>query len=384
MNVRKGIGFQRAAIWFLRIALGWILVLVIGFKYKKTKPKSKTYLLLANHNSDLDPIMLIMGTGRHARFVASANVLKGFLGGILRLVFAPIPRYKGAAADDTVALIKENLSQGISVAMFPEGNKSWAGETGYISPRTARLVKESGVALVTYRLDGDYMKKPRWAKYSRKGPVFGTLVKEYTADELKNMSEDKIYEAICGDLRADDYAFQRKRHIPYRGKNLAEGMELTGFLCPCCKRFDVVKTEGNTVFCDCGMTATVDEEGFLHSDTLPFDSLLSWHRWEKGYLLENAPSLTGLITKDEHVVVKQNGRFLSDDATVSFYPDRIEIAAEKSYVFPLSGIAKMGAFRTTRVYFSGEQGYIELFKQSGISGIKYFTLWRVLEKKSIL
>ena len=79
MSVKKGIGFQRAVIFVLRYTVGWIFALLIGFRYKKHKPKSKSYLLLANHNSDLDPIMLIMGTGRHARFVASANILKGFL-----------------------------------------------------------------------------------------------------------------------------------------------------------------------------------------------------------------------------------------------------------------------------------------------------------------
>ena len=201
--------------------------------------------------------------------------------------------------------------------MFPEGNKSWAGETGYVSPRTARLVKESGAALVTYRLDGDYMKNPRWAKYSRKGPVFGSLVKEYTAEELAEMSEEKIYDAICSDLHVDDYAFQKEKHIPYKGKALAERMELAGYLCPCCKRFDTVKSKGNKVFCDCGMEATADEEGFLHSEKLPFNNVLSWSRWEKSFLLENGRSYTGRVTKDEHVVAKKNGKELEHDATVS-------------------------------------------------------------------
>lgn len=383
MNVRKGIGFQRAVIFVLRITIGWILALMIGFKYKKTKPKSETYLLLANHNSDLDPIMLVMGTGRHVRFVASANILKGFLGKLLRIFFAPIPRNKGASADDTVALVEENLKQGVSVAMFPEGNKSWAGETGYISPRTARLVKESGAALVTYRLDGDYLKNPRWAKHPRKGPVFGTFVKEYTKEELAQMSEEKIYEAICDDLHTDEYAFQKERHIPYKGKDLAEGLELAGYLCPCCKRFDAVKTKGNKVFCDCGMEATIDEEGFLHSERLPFDNLLSWSRWERSYLIENASSFTGEVTRDEHVIVRQNGKEVERDATVAVYPDRIETEGKTKRVFYFDGILKMGAFRTTRVFFSGEAGYVELFKEEGISGIKYFTLWRVFSKKKI-
>ncbi len=382
MDVKKGIRFQRAVIFFLRVSVGWFLALVLGFRFRKKKPKSKTYLLLANHNSDLDPVMVIMGTGKHARFVASANVLKGFFGGLIKLLFAPIPRKKGASADDTVSLIEENLKQGISVAMFPEGNKSWDGETGFISPRTARLVKESGAALVTYRLDGDYMKNPRWAKHSRKGKVYGTFVNEYTAEQLAGMSEQKVYDIICKDLYVDAYAFQRERGLRYRGKNLAEGLELTGYLCPCCKRFDTVKTKGNVVFCDCGMKAELDEKGFLHSDTLPFKEPLSWSRWEKSYLSEKGGKWQGVITRDEGVTYKCGDK-KAENAIVTVFSDRIEINADQKYVHYFSDVVNMGAFRTTRVFISFREGYVELFKESGISGIKYFTLWRTLTGQKI-
>ena len=384
MSVKRGIGFQRAVIFFLRITLGWILTLCLGFKYEKRKPRSKTYLVLANHNSDLDPIMVIMGTGRHARFVASANLMKGFSGRILKTFFGPIPRSKGADADKTVDLIEQNLKEGISVAMFPEGNKSWSGETGYISPRTARLVKESGAGLVTYRLDGDYMKSPRWAKHPRKGPVFGTFVRELTPEEIRQKSEQEIYEIICSDLNTDAYAFQREKRIKYKGKDLAEGLELAAYVCPCCKKFDSVKTKGDVVFCDCGMKATLDEEGFFRSDTLPFSDLLSWSRWEKSYLFEHRSDYSGAITTDEGLTFSLNGKRLSSDAKATFFSDRIEIEAEKKYVFPLADIKKMGAFRTTRVFFTcADSTYAELFKESGVSGIKYFTLWRIFSGRSL-
>lgn len=384
MSVKRGIGFQRAVIFILRITLGWILALCLGFKYKKRKPKSKTYLILANHNSDLDPVMVIMGTGRHARFVASANLLKGFPGRLLTFFFGPIPRHKGADADDTVDLIEKNLKEGVSVAMFPEGNKSWSGETGYISPRTAKLVKDSGAGLVTYRLDGDYMRSPRWARYPRKGPVFGTFVRELTPEELEKMSEQEIYEIICNDLQTDAYAFQREKHVRYKGKDLAEGMELAAYLCPCCKKFDSVKTRGNTVFCDCGMNAMLDEEGFLHSDTLPFSDLLRWSRWEKSYLFEHTADYRGAVTTDRGLCFSLNGKRLSSDAEVTFFDDRIEVDADKKYVFPLETIKKMGAFRTTRVFFTcADSSYAELYKESGVSGIKYFTLWRVFSGKTL-
>ncbi len=342
-------------------------------------------MLLSNHNADIDPFLVMLGTGRHARFVASANILKGFIGTVLKTLAGPIPRSKGAGADDTVKLIEENLKNGINVAMFPEGNKSWDGETCYISPRTATLVKESGVGLVTYRLDGDYMRRPRWAKSKRKGPVYGKVVAEYSAEDVAKMDEKEIYDHICRDLYVNAYEEQRIRKDKYESDDKAEGMELSAYLCPCCKRFDSISTQGNEISCTCGMHATVNEYGFFESDELPFDNLLAWSKWEKSFLAERKEEeweKDKPITTDENVWIRRNDE--GENGSVSVYFDRIEVKTSRNTdVYRLKDISKMGMFRSTRIYFSCGESYVELRKESGISGIKYFTLWRVLTGKEI-
>ena len=103
---------------------------ISGFHSGHTKISSRTFLLLGNHNNDLDWAFPVIDTRRHMRFVASANILEGFKGRIIDFLVGPIPRKKGAPAEETTKQIYESLSQGISVAIYPEGNKSWDGRTG--------------------------------------------------------------------------------------------------------------------------------------------------------------------------------------------------------------------------------------------------------------
>ena len=337
---------------------------------------------------DVDPVMIVLGTRRYARFVASANLLKGFLGALLKFFFAPIPREKGASADKTVRDIEENLRNGVSVAMFPEGNKSWDGETAFISKRTATLVKDAGVALVTYRFVGNYMRNPRWAKHKRHGRIYGAAVNEYSAEQVANMSADELYAVICNDLKVNAYEVQRENPQPYKGKKLAEGLELAAYLCPVCKKFDVIKTSGDEITCTCcGMSATLDDVGFFHSDNLPFDNLCDWSHWQKKYISENAETIKnmkGIISKDEDVSFRINGETIDEKAKVRIFGDRISVLTKnKIYDYLFKDIQKVGAFRTTRVYLTSKDDYLEFYKPDGISGTKIFTLWRAFIGKKV-
>ena len=224
-QIAKGVGFQRGVYAFCRTFIGPVVNILFHIRYKPCKIQSKTFLALGNHTQNLDPAFLVIGTRRHMRFVANASLTKGLAGFFLNPFFGIIPREKGAKGDAAIAAIEANLRAGVSVGMFPEGNRSWDGETEFISPRTARMAKESGAALVTYRITGGYLLRPRWAEHKRRGPMRGELVHEYTPEELASMSEEGIYQAICRDLHVNAYEVQAAHGDLYKGKALAEGLQ---------------------------------------------------------------------------------------------------------------------------------------------------------------
>lgn len=390
-----GIRLQRGVYALCRTFVGPVVNIIFHIRYKPCKIRSKTFLALGNHTQNLDPAFLVIGTRRHMRFVANASLTKGVAGFFLNPLFGIIPREKGAKGDAAIALIEDNLRAGISVGMFPEGNRSWDGETEYISPRTAALVKDTGVALLTYRITGGYLLRPRWADHKRRGPMRGELVHEYTPEELAGMSVDEVYAAICRDLYVNAYEEQAANSFRYRGKALAEGMQYTAYLCPHCLRFGTIKTSGDRISCSCGLSARYLDTGwFEKGQYMPFDHLAQWNRFQKRWVHENCDTLRQQTDKpivcDEgfRLTLKQDGEFrpLSENASVAMYGDRIEISYEGQLITcRIEEITGYGTFLSRSMYFNcGPSVRYQMIATRPVSTLKYYALWRGLSGRVYL
>lgn len=424
-NVRKGLRRNRFVYTSLRILFGWFVCLFRHFSYDRRacRTESGTALILSNHNSDWDPLMMVVAMKRHMKFVASANILSGFSGWIISFLAGPIPRAKGEDADGTVDQIGRCLKAGISVGMFPEGNKSWDGQTGFISERTAELLKDSRCALVTFRFDGDYLQTPRWAKYRRRGPVRGRVVHEYSPEMLSEMSTAEIYAAITADLSVNAFEYQRERMDRYRGKNRAEGFGNLAYLCPKCLKFGTIRAEGDEISCACGLRKIYTVYGFLadaeeetavveagsrlsiseRSDGTEaeetrragIDNTVDWNLFQQAYLREHAAELRSRLTEpfceDRDAALSKavnegrepifsTGRLLTFGDRFEYRPD----GEGEPMVFPFDEIVKMGMFRHTAVFISLNDCRYEIRRNSGISGIFYFSVWRVLTGRPLI
>jgi 1-acyl-sn-glycerol-3-phosphate acyltransferase len=394
-DLRKGLKRQIFVYHFLRILIGWLIAAICRFSYQSYQIKGKPVLILSNHNSDFDPLLMVISLKKHFRFVASANIMSGPIGKLIAFLAGPIPREKGANADKTVSLIVENLNAGIDVAMFPEGNKSWDGTTGFISRRTAEIIKKTNCGLVTYRFDGDYLRSPRWARHARKGRVFGRVINEYSCEQLKQMNTDEIYEVIIRDVQADAYQYQDEHHLTYKGKALAEGIENLTYLCPVCKRFDTIRSHGNEFECSCGMKAVYDEYGYLQGERIrEYNSTVKWNAFQKQWLIQNKERLKKqtekAISHDEglslYQIVDNERVLLQEKVDADLYGDRFDLNHGKDLVISVAWtqISKLGMFRNNALYLTCDKKRYELFKKEGFSLIKYFSLWRVLTDRDLV
>lgn len=392
-KIAKGIAFQRGVYRFCRFAIGPFVCRIFHFRSQPCKVRSRTFLALANHTQNLDPALLVIGLRRHIRFVANASLTKGAAGLILNPLFGPIPREKGAKGDAVIALIEANLKAGISVGMFPEGNRSWDGETEFISRRTARLAKDSGAGLVTYRFIGGYLLRPRWALKKRRGPMYGEMVHEYSAGDLERMSEEEVYQAICRDLYVNAYDEQARRGDLYRGKHLAEGLEYAAYLCPVCFRFGSIRTSGNEIRCECGLQAQYTESGSFESETLPFKNFAQWNRFQKKWIHENAEILKKQISQaiaEDHgfkLTLVENGTstLLSSNASIAVFGDRLELSFEgETLVCPIARITGFGTFLSRSMYFNCHTVRYQLVAKETVSILKYYALWRALSGRDYL
>ena len=339
--------------------------LLFGFRAERTEIEGP-FLLLSNHNTDYDPILVGASFPQQMYFVASEHLMRAGLGGrLVSALFDPIARQKGGNASGTVMSVLRRLKKGCYVAIFPEGNRSWDGVTRSFPPATGKLARscaQAGASLVTYRIEGGYFSSPRWAGASRRrGYCAGQVVRIYSPDELKAMKPDEINAAIARDLYTDAYALQREKRAEYKGKRLAEHLETLLFLCPQCGGVQTLESAGDTLVCSaCGMRVRYLPTGFLEGDA-PWDNLRDWNLRQEEQIraLCDAAGDEAIFTDTEmRCRLVDSGKSAEEigRGELKLYRDRLELPGVTLPLGELTGVAIRGA---QDIYFgAGERSYL--------------------------
>ena len=215
------------------------------------KPVEEPFLLVSNHTDGADPGFILSDVRTYFRFTSSDHVMeKPLVRHIFHFFGDPIIIYRKNGSDVVYNDMLETLKSGINVQLMAEARVTDSGETGYISPRNATLVKEAGCGFITHRITGGYMVIPRWAEERRKGPVYGEVVHHYTAAEVAEMTEEEVYEAMCRDLYVNAYEENRVRKQKYIAKEPAEHAEYVLYGCPKCGAVGRLHTKHDRMWCD--------------------------------------------------------------------------------------------------------------------------------------
>jgi 1-acyl-sn-glycerol-3-phosphate acyltransferase len=392
-KMMKGLAWHRFVFRVLQIVMGPFLKRKLNYSYEKVKPSSRPYVILANHNTDYDPLLIGLAFPDHMYYVASEHIFRwGFVSKLINFLVAPIPRVKGTTEINTVMNIFKRLKAGANVCMFAEGNRSFSGETGEIPVSTGKLIKKSGVALITFRLDGGYFTSPRWSKTIRRGMMKGRKVKEYSVEELKNMTWEEINTAIKNDLYVDAYEEQKKNPIEYKGKKLAEDLETALYLCPKCSGITTLKSEDDRLFCSCGMDLKYDSYGYFSSNNNempPFNTVLEWCRFQDRNLREDIERIRKLpsdkliyFDKDQTLWKADWGKNnLIGKGSLLLYNDRLVFdCVDKKYTFELKNILDLGIIGQRVIAFAtnDRQAY-EIKSEHPRSALKYREIIKYLK-----
>ena len=168
-------------------------------------PRRGPVILASNHTSYLDPLALAyVADHRHrrVRFLAKAELFdKPGLGGFLRAAHQ-IPVSRGTAtASGALDAAVASLHGGECVAVFPEGTISLDLEPMRGKSGTARLARESGVAVTPVGMWGAHRlmfkgRKPRWERGVAEVAVVGAPVAVGPDDDIRTAT-DRIMSAIC-------------------------------------------------------------------------------------------------------------------------------------------------------------------------------------------
>lgn len=360
---------------------------VFNYRYDKIPETGGPYLLLANHNTDSDPLFLTAASKRHCYFVATEKITRmGFTSWFVMHHFKPIVHYKGKLGVSSVKEILQTLKSGSSVALFPEGNRSFNGLTGDFVASTGKLAKRSGAWLITYALSGGYFTSPRWGSGTRRGKMQGKLIGVYSPEQLKGMSEDEVNSRIKEDLSVDAYADQAKEKTAYYGFNTALGIESTLYMCPECGRIGALRSRGNKVFCECGFKAKYSRHGYLESASGREYTITELDARQRQALRELADCAQEGALFSDSVVAEDIGpdhrAYNKARYNLRAYKDRLELGGRLLLMSEISGMA-INQRNLLIIHYNDGEGHLELKGNVSFSALKYLYLYNYVSGNAI-
>ncbi len=356
-----------------------------GFKTERISKKDEPYIVVANHLTEVDMLMLAGAFSEHMYFVAGEHLLRTKAGPKMKWAQDPIFTYKGAPSIDTMRQVIRKIKAGHNVMIFPEGSRSFNGETLKLTSGIAKLVKTAGCALATYHIEGGYFVAPRWAYTTRTGPMKGHIVNIYSSEDIRKMSKEELTDCINRDIYENAYETQRRNMYAYKGERLAEGLENYLVKCSCCGAFDSMVTEDDRFRCtECGQAGRYTQEGFLEGDGLRFDNVYDWGVWSEEETCRYIQAFEGdaLVFSDTDTVLYE---VLSDHSRVDLasgevkgYKDRLLIGDEE-FLFDYINGMDMLYFGKTLV-FSYKQRHMAI-TGAHFHAIKYQKLYDTFKSK---
>jgi 1-acyl-sn-glycerol-3-phosphate acyltransferase len=134
-------------------------------------PASGPFILVANHQSVLDPILVQSACPRHLHTFTKSTQFSSrlFRWVLIRVNGIPTRRYRIDPQVVRVAL--RRLQAGGGVGIYPEGERSWDGTLQPFRQGTIRLLLKTGVPVLPCGVDGSYDVWPRWSRRIRRRRV---------------------------------------------------------------------------------------------------------------------------------------------------------------------------------------------------------------------
>ena len=205
----------------------WILQVIFAFwlryqsRGKERLPATTGGLIISNHQSFLDPLMIGLPLNRPVSFMARDSLFRiPILGPFLRYEFV-IPISRSAASSTSFRAAIENIENDNFVGIFPEGTRSEDGTVQRFKPGFLALLKRTDCTIYPVGVAGAFKALPRGAYFLRPRPVrvvFGepipaTLVREYYQRGEEKQLLELTRERVCKcQQEAEDWLLPERIH----------------------------------------------------------------------------------------------------------------------------------------------------------------------------
>ena len=312
-------------------------------EYKKEKP----YLILMNHQTAFDQFFIGMSYDGPIYYLATEDIFSlGIISRIINFLVAPIPIKKQTTDLKAIKSCVKVAKEGGTIALFPEGNRTFHGKTLYFKPSIVKLIRLIKLPIAIMRLEGGYGIQPRWSDVVRKGTMRSYPSRIVEVEEYSKLSDDELFALIEKELYIDETDLEEEF---YHKKN-AEYMERFLYVCPECG-LTIYQSKNDIVEClKCHQRIRYLPNKKLQGVTyeFPFTTVGQWYDYQCNYVkqLNLEPYYDNIMYEDTvrlfHVILYKYKKRLKNKATLRLYGNRLEMDDSCLYFDNISSITVLG------------------------------------------
>ena len=283
----------------------------------------------------------------------------GWVSSLIRYLVEPIPIKKQTSDLKAVKNCVRVVREGGTIALAPEGNRTYSGKMVHIKPSIIKLLRVLKLPLAIFQIKGGYGVHPRWSDVVRKGSMSAGVTRVIEPEEYKALSDDELYALILRELDGDETAI---KDCYYHKKN-AEYLERVLYVCPHCGLTGF--TSHNDIL-ECGCCGR--QFRYLPSKEFegvnceaPFQNVSDWYDYQCDFV-NNLDYTTYLDTpmyqdtvRISEVILYKNKKLLKKQAEVLLYGDRMiidqmTVSFEDAGTITVLGKNKLNIYIEDKVY----------------------------------
>lgn len=342
----------------------------------------RAYMVLMNHQTPFDQFFLGLAFEGVIYYFATEDIFsKGWVSSLIRYLVAPIPIKKQTTDISAVKNCFKIVKEGGTVAMAPEGNRTYSGRTEYMNPAIVPLVKKLKLPVALFRIEGGYGVQPRWSDVVRKGKMRGYVSQVIEPEVYKEMSDEELLKGIENGLYVNeacvDGVFQHKK--------LAEYLERAIYVCPYCG-LSTFESHNDIIRCHkCNRevrylpTKELQGVGF----DFPFHFVADWYDYQCDFVskLDTGDYIEEPLFRDTaslwEVIVRKKKVLLEKEAKIELYGNRIIIEKEDGTCmeFPFEGLSAVTVLGRNKLNLYHQQTVYQLKGSKRFNALKYVNIY---------
>lgn len=199
---------------FLRVLCRVLGVAVFRIRVfgREHVPKSGGVLVVSNHQSHLDPILVGLACDRRLNYVAR-DTLFGFAPfAWLMMTFDAIPIDREGTGFGGLKESLRRLKDQEMLLIFPEGTRTRDGEVGTLKPGFLTLARRAKVPLLPVGLDGAFESWPRRNRLPQPAVIQIRFAAPLAPDEMASMSDEELLREVNCRIRQSHALVREGRH----------------------------------------------------------------------------------------------------------------------------------------------------------------------------